>query len=322
MCFFDKIIKAKEGLMTLKNAFKLSFLNLDKVWKLVLYRIAVWAIIIGLMSPCFFMVRSSFDKFITSETVQSFMLSGAFYTGTVSGVCNAFITSLFDFIVILATDYVGVLIYYIFLLFILLPTLMNMGKYTINAMMYGYMSSHTKSSFCTTYIGSFGKAFMFGFLRSLLNIVFNLSVIALFYLFINVPDASFEYVMPYIFVLVASLILTIKQLMIMGWATSMIVCGISSVKGFGFGIKTTFRRLGISFATCFLAYFLSLFALLGFGLYALFAIVPLFVVFIVMSESIVFFGNHGMKYYVDQDTIIAPKKHEELDKINQIKFLL
>ena len=308
--------------MTLKNAFRLSFLNLDKVWKLVLYRIVVWAIIIGLMSPCFFMVGASFNKFMSSQTAQEFLVSGAFYTGTVTSVCGSFIAGLIEFLTILATDYVGVLIYYVFLLFILLPTLMNVGKYTINAMMYGYMSSHTKSSFCTTYIGSFGKAFVFGLFRSLLNIVFNLSVFAIFYLFVNVPNASFEYIMPYIFVLVASLILSIKQLLIMGWATSMIVCGLGVVKGFGFGVKTTIRRFGVSFATCFLSYFLSLLALIGFGVYSLCVVVPVFAIVIVMSESIVFFGNHGMKYYIDQDTIISPKKHEELDKINQIKFLL
>ena len=63
-------------------------------------------------------------------------------------------------------------------------------------------------------------------------------------------------------------------------------------------------------------------AIIGFGVYSLVVIVPAFAVIMVMSEIVVFFGNHGMKYYIDQDTIISPKKHEELDKINQIKFLL
>ena len=171
-------------------------------------------------------------------------------------------------------------------------------------------------------IGSFGKAFVFGLFRSFINIVFNMSAFVLFYSFIQIPNEAFSFVMPYIFVLLASLILAIKQLLLMGWAPSMIICGYGVVKGFGFGVKTTFRRFWISFATCYLSYLVSLVVLVGFGIYSLFVVVPLFAIVMVLSEIVVFFVNHGMKYYIDQDTIIAPKKHEELDKINQIKFLL
>lgn len=308
--------------MTLKNAIRLSFLNIDKVWKLVLYRLVVWALIIGLMSPCFFMLSSAFNELMASEAVRDFAVSGVFYSGSITAICRALFTEIGSFLNILVSNYTGVFVYYTFLLFILLPTLMNMGKYTVNAMMYSYMSSHAKKGFCTSYIGSFGKAFVFGLFRSLFNLVFNLSIFAIFYALIMVQNESFEYVMPYIFILIASVVLTIKHLLVMGWAPSMIVCDKSSVKGFGFGIKTTFRRFGVSFASSFIVYLVSFIALLGFGVFSLIVIVPAFAVIVTMAEMIVFFGNHGMKYYIDSDTIIAPKKHEELDKINQIKFLL
>jgi len=308
--------------MTLKNAIKLSFLNIDKVWKLVLYRIVVWAIIIGLMFPCFFMFEDAFNTLMTSEATKIFSTSGVFYSGTITEVARNFIYELAVFLRIFVADYLGVFIYYAFVLFILLPTLMNMGKYTVNAMMYAYMSSNTKTGFCTTYISSIGKAFVFGFFRSLFNLAFNLSIFGIFYALVKIPNVNFEYAMPYVFVIVASLILTIKHLLVMGWAPSMIVCGDSSIKSFGFGIKTTFRRFGVSFASCFMVYAVSLMLLLGLGVYSLIVLVPAFAVIMGLAEMIVFFGNHGMKYYIDVDTIISPKKHEELDKINQIKFLL
>lgn len=308
--------------MTLKNAIKLSFLNIDKIWKLVLYRIVVWAIIIGLMSPCFFMLKDAFNDLMASEVTKSFVVSGVFYSGTITQICCAFITEIGVFLNILVNSYTGVFVYYAFLLLILLPTLMNMGKYTVNAMMYAYMSSHTRTSFCATYLSSIGKAFVFGFFRSLFNLAFNLSIFAIFYGFINVQNETFEYVMPYVFVIIASVILTMKHLLVMGWAPSMIVCDKDSTKGFGFGIKTTFRRFLISFLACFAVYLISLMLLLGLGVYSLVVIVPAFAVIMSLAEMIVFFGNHGMKYYIDVDTIISPKKHEELDKINQIKFLL
>lgn len=308
--------------MTFSNAIKLSFLNTDKAWKLVLYRIIVWAIIIGLMAPCFFMVHDEFIALMNSEAIKTFAHTGVFYSGSITDASLNFIGSFWAFVTFIANNYVGVLIYYIFLLFVLLPTLMNMGKYTVNAMTYSYMSAHAKKSFCTTYIGNFGKAFVFGFFRALFNLVFNLATILLFYALVKIPNEGFEYAMPYIFVIVASLILTMKQLFVMGWAPAMIVCGLSSPKAFGFGIKTTYRRFGVSFATNFVLYLVSLFLLVGFGVYSLIAIVPIFAIIMGFAEVIMFFGNHGMKYYIDGDTIISPKKHEELDKIKQIKFLL
>lgn len=308
--------------MTLNNAVRLSFLNFDKAWKLVLYRIAVWAIIIGLMSPCFFMLSSAYNELMATEAAKGILSSGVFYSGSITEVSRAFMGELAIFFEILANKYVGVLVYYVFLLFVLLPTLMNVGKYTINAMMYGYMSSHAKQSFSTTYISSFGKAFVFGLLRCLFNLIFNLSIFGIFYGLVMVEAEGFEYAMPWIFVIATSLVLAIKQVLVMGWAPSMIVCDKSSVKAFGFGFKTTFRRFGISFVCSFMLYLVSFVLFLGFGLYSLIVIVPLFAIISSVAEMIVFFGNHGMKYYIDSDTIISPKKHEELDKINQIKFLL
>ena len=71
-----------------------------------------------------------------------------------------------------------------------------------------------------------------------------------------------------------------------------------------------------------MTYLVSMLALVGFGIFSLIAVVPMFAIVTVMSEIVLFFGNHGMKYYIDSETIISPKKHEELDKINQIKFLI
>lgn len=308
--------------MTFKSAVKLSFLNLDKVWKYVLYRIVVWAIIIGLMSPCFNAISNTFKDFTNSSAFKEFLSAGLFYSGTITDVARGIIVEVWAFITLLATNQLFVLIYYAFLLLVLLPTLMNMGKYTVNSMMYGYMSSYAKQGFCTTYVSSFGKAFVFGICRSLFNLVFNMSAILLFVGLVNIPSDGFEYVMPYIFVVLGALMLTLKQMLVFGWAPSMLVCGMNVVRAFGFGIKTTFRRFGISFVTSFTVYLLSLLLFIGFGIYSLIVIVPMFSIVISIAEMILFFGNHGMKYYIDGDTIISPKRHEELDKIKQIKFLL
>ena len=308
--------------MTFKNALKLSFLNLDKVWKYILYRAIVWAVIIGLMSPCFFMLKQVAVDCFSGSALSNFVSTGAFYSGSITDSAYGLLMEVVNFVVSVAQMYPLVFAYYCFLIGILLPTLMNMGKYTIDAMIYGYMSSHAKNSFSNTYISGVGKAFVCGFFRSLFSLVFNLSIVGIFIGIMNIPGDTFKYFAPYILILCTALILTIKQMLVMGWGPAMIVCDISSTRGFGFGIKTTFRRFWVSFATCFLVYLVAVFLVIGLGVCSLLVVLPVFSTVMTMAEMILFFGNHGMKYYIDGETIISPKKHEELDKINQIKFLL
>lgn len=308
--------------MTFKNALKLSFLNLDKVWKYILYRAIVWAIVIALMSPCFFMLKDVAIDCFSGSVMSNFVSTGAFYSGSITDTAYAILIEIVNFIVSVAKAYPIVFAYYCFMLLIVLPTLMNMGKYTIDAMIYSYMSSYAKKSFSTTYISSVGKALVFGFFRSLFSLIFNLSIVGIFVGIMHIPGDTFKYFAPYILVLCAALIFTIKQMLVIGWGPAMIVCDISSVRGFGFGIKTTFRRFWVSFATCFLVYFFATLFVVGFGVCSLLIVLPVFSTVMTIAEMILFFGNHGMKYYIDTETIISPKKHEELDKINQIKFLL
>lgn len=37
---------------------------------------------------------------------------------------------------------------------------------------------------------------------------------------------------------------------------------------------------------------------------------------------VAFFSSQGMRFYVDGDTILSPKKLEEVDKIEDAKYLL
>ena len=37
---------------------------------------------------------------------------------------------------------------------------------------------------------------------------------------------------------------------------------------------------------------------------------------------VAFFSSQGMRFYEDADTIISPKKLEEIDKIEDAKYLL
>lgn len=64
------------------------------------------------------------------------------------------------------------------------------------------------------------------------------------------------------------------------------------------------------------------FLVLGFGIVSAVVFVPLYLGLNNMFEMVMFFGSQGMRYYADADTVLSPKKLEQLDNIQQTKYLL
>lgn len=58
------------------------------------------------------------------------------------------------------------------------------------------------------------------------------------------------------------------------------------------------------------------------GLYSIIIILPLISPLIHIFEMVMFFSSQGMRFYVDSDTILSPKRLEEVDKIEDAKYIL
>ena len=59
-----------------------------------------------------------------------------------------------------------------------------------------------------------------------------------------------------------------------------------------------------------------------FGSIAFLLLVPLGVYFVYIIDFVMFYGSQGMRYYVDADTIISPKRLEEVDKFKRCKDII
>ena len=72
----------------------------------------------------------------------------------------------------------------------------------------------------------------------------------------------------------------------------------------------------------FIFYLLAIVISIVLGAYSLIIILPIMSPFIYIFEMVMFFSSQGMRFYVDTDTIISPKRLEEVDKIDDAKYLL
>lgn len=308
--------------MTFKNYMKISFSNFDKTWKFILYRLVVWAVICAMIAPCFSCLKDIVISIWDSELFAEFAGAGLFYGKNVAVTFANVASVLLVGLTKLFTNYLGIGIYLTFVVFLVRPFLMNIGRFVVNEQMYGYMSSFAKHGFCSTFIRTLAKSSQYSILRIFFTIPFNAAAAIMFYFMLIAGGQAFSIAMPFVFLMIATIVLSVKQLLIMGWAPAHVVSGENVFKSFGIGLKATMRGLSRSLLFSNALYFSTILLAFGFGVFSLIAIVPLFGMITSIFEMLNYFSCQGMRYYVDRDTVLSSKKLEEQDTIAKAKFLL
>ena len=138
----------------------------------------------------------------------------------------------------------------------------------------------------------------------------------------RIDNSIFDYIMPFAFVIVPSIFMAIKEVFNAGWAPAKVVYNHNVCKSYSIGMRAVLRRGAKVFSTAFIFYLLAIVLSVVLGLYALIIILPIVSPLIHVFEMVSFFSSQGMRFYVDNDTILSPKKLEEVDKIEDAKFVL
>ncbi len=309
--------------MSFKNYLKIAFSNFDKMWKQLFYRIIVWAVIIALLAPFYSVIKNIVLANWNFDLFKEFAGAGLFYGKNVAITFAAVADVLISALSTLFVQYTAVGVYFALILFIVKPFLMNIGRYVISELMYGFMSSHTKHGFCSSLVRTLKKSLPYSILRTFFCLPFNAFCTASFYFLLQVNlGASFTIAMPFIFLVLGMIVLSIKQVLIMGWAPAMVVSGENVFRSFGIGLKASLRGFGGSAIFSLSAYFAFILLSFGFGVFSLVIIVPLCAIITSVFEMMNFFSCQGMRYYADKDTVLSSKKLEEQDRITKAKFLL
>lgn len=308
--------------MMFKNSARLLFTNFDKVWKLLVYHILSIAIAFGLVAV-FYQDYLSIATFAYDEAD----MASVFQAGTLYGSSiPAALTSITNFVIIFFNELfvisVGKGIYFCFVVFFLFPILFNVGKYVVCEMMYGYMSSCRKQSFTGTFIKTLGSSMIYSLVKVIYSLPFNVLVALSMWGLTRVQNPTFDYIMPFAFVIIPAILLGIKSLLNAGWAAAKVVYNHNIFTSFTIGIRAVFRHAVEVFSTNFIFYLLAIVLSVVLGAYSLIIILPLLSPLVYIFEMVMFFSSQGMRFYVDADNIVSPKKLEEVDRIEDAKYLL
>ena len=312
--------------MMFKNSTKLLIANFSLVWKLILYYIIVCGIVIGLLAPFFGVISEQLNSTgVISETgnlLKNFNVSVNPFDLLVN-INNVIVDFLKLFINFWNTN-PGAAFYICFILLYIFPFLLGLADLPVGQVLFGYMSSLTKYSFVGSYMRYFARSVRFQLFKTLVMLPVNLFIIFAFIytLRLNSIGGLLVYFMPFILLAVLVSLVALKKTFFAGWMPSIVVYDYNMFKGFRKGLKAVVRRFFKVFSTAICIMLLAVAFNYLFGTFAFPILVPIFVAFFYIFEMVMFYGSQGMRYYVDLDTILSPKRLEESDSFRKVKNLI
>ena len=312
--------------MMFRNSVKLLFSNFATVWKLLLYYLIITLIGVGLVAPVFSSVVEVFRNHNFFEVLVDLLATFNLGTNIISifasfgTVVSTLVACIMDYFVI----HTWLAVYLTFLFVVLLPFLYELGGIAAGEILYGYMSSQAKVNFTGRIFSSVRKSFKYILAKLLIATPIN---ILIFYLVVKVfgltsLDGTIKFAVPLIITLVLCLLFTLRLVLFSGWLPALIVndCGVWSA--FARGIRAVGRRFFRTFSTMLVFVLLNICIDVLFGSIAFLLLVPLGVYFVYIIDFVMFYGSQGMRYYVDADTIISPKRLEEVDRFSRCKDII
>lgn len=313
--------RVKYKSMMFKNTVKLLCANFDKVWKLLVYHVLCIGVYVAFLAIFHEFYIEAFNVAFAEAEVANIFQSGTFYGSTIA---NA-LTSIVDFVLIFfreifANVWIG--LYFCLFTFYIFPLTINIGKVVICEMMYGYMSSCQKQSFTGTFLKTLKTSLAYSSLKVLYALPFNALICLSMWGLTRIDNQIFDYIMPFAFVIVPSLLIAFKETFNVGWAPAKVVYNHNIVSSYYIGMRAGLRRGARVFSTAFIIYLLAIVLSIVLGLYAIIIILPILSPTVYIFEMVVFFSSQGMRFYVDNDTILSPKRLEENDKIEDAKYIL
>ena len=312
--------------MMFKNSLKLLMANFATVWKLLVYKILVLGIITGLFFIGFSFIQGM-DTFVSFwDSIVNFIFSfnvGASIMELLQNALTVF-QEFFIFVGDLAVNGTGMFIYYTFIFVLLFPFLWKLSDLAVGETLYGYMASLTKYSFVGSMIRLLGKSCIYSLLTLAIMLPINALIIAGLYGILSlVSFGGFTAIMvPFLIFIYLSAFAGLKMAFFSGWMPAIIVFNCNAVKGLKLGFKAVFRRFFKVLSTSVIIVAVILAINMLFGSFSFIITIPVGSMILLVFQMVMFFGSQGMRYYVDLDTILSPKKLEETDKLKKVKDLI
>lgn len=301
------------------NSLKLFRSNWLKALKFLLYYVVVWGLCFALFLPVFFAFKDLVLNNFASADIGMFGV----FSGQIGANTQKIVEVAFSSFVEVFHVNVGMAIYGLIVVFLLLPFLINIGKYALCNSLYYYMTSNNQMGFLSALVKSLRKSIPFALIKTLYNLLF-ITVLGfiIFGLTRIVDEAYVKYALWLVVMFALVLFYASEQVTILGWIPAIIVFDCNIFRAYGKGLKAATRHFGNMFGISVLFFLIFWTLTMLFGAYILAIIVPVMACMLCVYDMVAFFTSQGMRFYITSNKILTPKKLEEVDDINKTAYIL
>lgn len=206
--------------------------------------------------------------------------------------------------------------------------LLGLADIPVKECLYGYMGSWSRLGFMGCYIKDLKKSIKYSLVRLFTVLPFDLILIAglvgiIYFFHIYTAWAAFA---PFALVLVMMLVLGIRNVLFGGWACAIIVKGKGIFEGLKSGIrsynKALGKVLGISMTSILIIIALNILAVMLTASVGLFITIPFSVLYIYTFSMTAYFYTNGLRFYIDKNKIVSPRKIEDFESMNVLKDII
>ena len=312
--------------MFLKNTLKLSFMNASNIWKILLYRflcllcvlglttVIAWPIINVLIKDNFFVIlQKSFEDMLFNLNFESLFL-------TIKEVFTKFVN------VITTHNLVALTVISVIFDVVLISFLEQYQSLALHQSVGGYMSSLTKYGYTNSYVSNFGKATILAVVRMATTLIMNVAIWVGIYVFASTLYASIGVFAIILTMLLAIIVVSLKYTIFGAFEPAYLIHNEKIFTSFKMSIQVTSKKFFRIFSSylilTLLVFIVNLFSFTFTAGVGLLITIPLSTLVYVIMEEVTYRELLGMRYYVDNDHIVSPKKLEQQDSFSKVKDII
>lgn len=316
--------------MMYRNTFKLIISNFNLVWKILLYLLFSSVCVLGLAYACSLpIINLLHEQGIVTMFVDLFKeFSHSF---NVYELLSGFVTLIENFCTVIAVNINRLWLYIVLFLFIVIIVrafLNGFYRFATTNALYNSMSSNIKIGFTTSLFSCFGLNIRYQLASLIVQLPLDILLFAILYYLVSwlITTEGLLLLAPIALIVGVMLLVGFKVTLFSGWIPAIITFDCGVWKGLKLGVKAVFRNFYRAYSTVILI-MLSLFvvnvvcALCTFGVSTIITL-PLSLFTILVFNMVMFYSSHGMRFYVDSDNVVSPKRMEETDTINSLKYII
>lgn len=316
--------------MMFLNTIKLTFNNANLILKVLFYHLICTIFVCGLtVAVCYPLIVHLSGAGFFSDVLG--IAQSSVFNFQIDQILNVVAEVIEKLVSIVSSDvgtYLPYAIIAIAMVFVLGEFLSGLAEIPTRECIYGYMGSWSRLGFMGCFVKNLGRSIRYSLAKLLVVLPFDLLFVASLggLLYVFRLGTMWTMFIPFFMVLDILLFLSLRIMFFGGWTCSSIVKNKKVFEGLGSGFRSYLKAFGKVFSNALSIVLLviaaNVFSVMLTASVGLALTLPFSLLCVETFCMVAYFYTNGLRFYVDKNNIVSPRKIEDFESINTLKDII